>query len=563
MKMVLKIALALVMLAAVVAAFFGMPYCAVACKVQPAPTIAFLVVLLLTPVVGRFFCETMCPLGILQTAVNWLFHPKTHVRRVCTRLPVGRGQVLVRLGVLAILVVFAVLGLGGLAWSLTPYSILGKALAGFVPGLVLAGLVLVLAVIGKGRIWCNWVCPVGTVFTILAKKSVCKHQIGKGCGNCKACFNVPRGDAAPEAGGGTGADTVPRAALGRGVDQPPTLTRRETLQGVALLAAAEAVEKTTDGGFAVVSLPGVPERPQRVLPPGAVEANLFTATCVGCQLCVQACPGDCLKPSLKLKAFGQVELDFQKGHCLTGCPQKCASVCPAGAIRRFTTVRREDIHMGHAIWRKDRCIRTTDGVACTACSRKCPVNAIHIVEGFPVVDKAACIGCGACEHVCPSRPEPAIIVKGFARQRVVVPMGTDDLYAEMDALVRGDKALVVAKNGVIVSQKEGRGIAPILNASEAGDLKGAIVADKVIGRAAAAIAIVGGAIEVRTPLAAEGAKALLDSRGIRLVAEKTVPTILNRAGTGSCPMEAAVKGCDDPEQMVSKIKETLERIKAK
>ena len=205
MKMVLKIALALVMLAAVVAAFFGMPYCAVACKVQPAPTIAFLVVLLLTPVVGRFFCETMCPLGILQTAVNWLFHPKTHVRRVCTRLPVGRGQVLVRLGVLAILVVFAVLGLGGLAWSLTPYSILGKALAGFVPGLVLAGLVLVLAVIGKGRIWCNWVCPVGTVFTILAKKSVCKHQIGKGCGNCKACFNVPRGDAAPEAGGGTGA----------------------------------------------------------------------------------------------------------------------------------------------------------------------------------------------------------------------------------------------------------------------------------------------------------------------------------------------------------------------
>ena len=192
MKKILKIALALVMLAAVVAAFFGVPVCAVACKVQPAPTIAFLVVLLLTPVVGRFFCETMCPLGILQTAVNWLFHPKTHVRRVCTRLPVGRGQVLVRLGVLAILVVFAVLGLGGLAWSLTPYSILGKALAGFVPGLILAGLVLVLAVIGKGRIWCNWVCPVGTVFTILAKKSVCKHQVGKGCGNCKACFNVPR-----------------------------------------------------------------------------------------------------------------------------------------------------------------------------------------------------------------------------------------------------------------------------------------------------------------------------------------------------------------------------------
>ena len=219
--------------------------------------------------------------------------------------------------------------------------------------------------------------------------------------------------------------------------------------------------------------------------------------------------------------------------------------------------------MGHAIWRKDRCIRTTDGVACTACSRKCPVNAIHIVEGFPVVDKQTCIGCGACEHVCPSRPEPAIVVKGFDRQRIVVRMRSADLYAEMDALVRGDKSLVIAKNGVIVAQKEGRGIAPILTAAEAGELKGAIVADKVIGRAAAAIAVVGGADEVRTPLAAEGAKALLESHGIRFVAEKTVPLILNREGTGSCPMEAAVKGCDEPAQMVSKIKETLERIKAK
>ena len=63
--------------------------------------------------------------------------------------------------------------------------------------------------------------------------------------------------------------------------------------------------------------------------------------------------------------------------------------------------------------------------------------------------------------------------------------------------------------------------------------------------------------------AAEGAKALLESHGIRFVVEKTVTLILNREGTGSCPMEAAVKGCDEPAQMVSKIKETLERMKAK
>ena len=558
MKKVLKIALATVMFAAVVAAFFGVPYCAVACKVQPAPSFAFLVVLLLTPVIGRFFCETMCPLGILQSAVNRLFHPKTHVRRVCTRLPIGRGQLIVRLVVLAILVVLAVFGLSGIAWSVTPYSILGKALAGFVPGLAMLAVVLVLAAIGQGRGWCTWVCPAGTVFALLAKRSVCKHQVGKGCANCRACFNVPRaalgrgadkvglGDAAPEAGCGTG------------------VTRRETLRGVALLAAVEAAEKTTDGGLAAVSLPGVPARPARVLPPGAVDAALFTAKCVGCQLCVKACPGDCLKPSLDLKTFGQVELDFRKGHCLSGCPQKCARVCPAGAIRRLPTVRREDLHMGHAIWRKDLCIRTTDGVPCTACSRKCPVNAIHIVEGFPVVDKQACIGCGACEHVCPSRPEPAIIVKGFDRQRIVTKMSEADLVAEMKSrIVEQGQSSLSAMNGVIVGIEAGRGLEPLLRLLDGNKLKGALVVDKVVGRAAAAVCVAGGAKKVVGLLMSEEAKAFLTANGVAAEADKLVPKILNRDLTAGCPLERAVETLDDPNQMVSNLRTTIERIKAK
>ena len=49
------------------------------------------------------------------------------------------------------------------------------------------------------------------------------------------------------------------------------------------------------------------------------------------------------------------------------------------------------------------------------------------------MDKGACIGCGACEHVCPARPMPAIFVKGFEKQRVVRPMSKDDVAAELDA----------------------------------------------------------------------------------------------------------------------------------
>ena len=83
-KKILKTLVAAAMLAAVTAAFFGAPT-GLACRIQPAATVTFLAVLLLTPVVGRLFCECFCPLGILQSFANWLFHPKTKVRRVCTR----------------------------------------------------------------------------------------------------------------------------------------------------------------------------------------------------------------------------------------------------------------------------------------------------------------------------------------------------------------------------------------------------------------------------------------------------------------------------------------------
>lgn len=189
MKKALKIVFSLCMVAAVTAAFFGVPYCVLACKVQPSAAWPFLVVLALTPLLGRFFCETMCPLGVLQTFVNWASHPKTHVRRVCTRLPVTKPQRAVRLAVLALFAVLLAAGFGGVAWTFTPYSIYGKALALFVPGLVLFVAVLVLALFGQGRIWCNWICPAGTLFTLFARNPVCAHAIGKGCANCRRCFS--------------------------------------------------------------------------------------------------------------------------------------------------------------------------------------------------------------------------------------------------------------------------------------------------------------------------------------------------------------------------------------
>ncbi|MGN0855489.1 MAG: 4Fe-4S binding protein [Kiritimatiellia bacterium] len=402
MKKALKFLVAAIFLGAVTASFFGLPYVEWACKVQPSAAWPFLAVLLLTPLVGRFFCETMCPLGILQTVVNRIVRPHRHVRRVCTRLPVTKVQWGVRFGVLAVGAALVGLGCGGLAWSLTPYALYGKALTLFVPGVALFVIVLGLAAFGEGRVWCNWICPAGTLFTLLSRKAVCAHKVGPGCANCRRCLAKTGGDAGAAKEG---------------------ITRREALQGVAVLAAAEAVEKTVDGGYAPISLPGSPARPATVLPPGALARTAFERVCVACGLCIANCPEKCLKPSMKLATLGQPEMDFRYGYCRTDCTT-CSSVCPTVALTKLTREEKRNTHLGHAIWKKDRCIRTTDGVACTACTRKCPVHAIHIIEGFPVVDKTACLGCGACEHVCPARPLPAIFVKGFEAQRTVRPMPT-------------------------------------------------------------------------------------------------------------------------------------------
>ncbi|MCR5414324.1 MAG: DUF1893 domain-containing protein, partial [Kiritimatiellae bacterium] len=268
-----------------------------------------------------------------------------------------------------------------------------------------------------------------------------------------------------------------------------------------------------------------------------------------------ACPTGVLRPSHSGLTIGQPELDFGSGACNPDCDRQCAKACPVGAIAPLDGVLRRDVHVGRAVWHADRCLRSTEGVSCSLCVRKCPVGAIHIAGGVPVVDEVACIGCGECERHCAARPEPALVVEGDDVQRVVRPMSEDDLASEMKRLLREEGfAVATARGGVIARREKGRGIKPLLDLLDAGALRGALVVDRVIGRAAAAICIVGGARKVAAVLASADAAKMLERHGIPFSADETVPHILNREKTGGCPMEATVEGLDDPAAMVSALR---------
>ena len=165
--------------------------------------------------------------------------------------------------------------------------------------------------------------------------------------------------------------------------------------------------------------------------------------CVGCLACMVGCKmvndvpiGNYWNKTLRIgpnpKAEGagpdQVDLYFLTVQCQHCADPECVKVCPTGAIRLTDLAGKSSIQIGHAVWIADNCVVNTDGVECGNCARHCPSGAILMVPSdsedpnsvrIPVVNAERCIGCGACENLCPARPFSAIYVEGHERHRII------------------------------------------------------------------------------------------------------------------------------------------------
>ena len=121
--------------------------------------------------------------------------------------------------------------------------------------------------------------------------------------------------------------------------------------------------------------------------------------------------------------------------------------------------------------------------------------------------------------------------------------------------------LCLSKAGDVITDDR-RGIAPILELIEAGKhLSGYSAADKVVGRAAAALFIKCGIKEVYACVLSIGGKKLLDTYGIPCTYDTLTDRIINRKGTDICPMEKAVHDIDDIDGMYAAIKCEYERMR--
>ena len=321
--------------------------------------------------------------------------------------------------------------------------------------IIAAGTFVVLVVLAwrNGRTYCNTICPIGTVLGFFSRYSLFRPEIdAEKCTNCSlcsrkckaACINYKdhRIDYSRCVTCMDCIDSCKHGAIsykyrfGKKEIKETSETgntnnaRRSFLTGMGLVLVSSAVkaqEKKVDGGLAVILDKKVPARMTPLVPPGAKGLRNMRTHCTGCQLCVSVCPNQVLRPSTKLETLMQPEMSYERGYCRPECT-KCSEVCPAGAILKLTPADKSATQIGHAVWVGKNCIPLRDKVECGNCARHCPTGAITMVPSdaddadslkIPVVNVERCIGCGACENLCPARPFSAIYVEGHEQHRTI------------------------------------------------------------------------------------------------------------------------------------------------
>jgi ferredoxin len=453
------------------------------------------IILVVTLAAGRVYCSAICPLGILQDAiarVASLWPGRKQPQRRYTRPVTWLRQT-----VLWATVAGVVAGWAGvtLAW-LDPYSGFGRiASALFRPVLILANnlivgpgnaiglrslyrvdphwaaagvlaasafllVLLVVLVVWRGRLYCNTICPVGTLLGLIARRAAFRMQIEKSaCTKCAACLRICKAHCIDLRSGAidfsrcvacydcigacehdgigyrfawghaqTAGATVPRPAIPAPSGTVSDPARRAFIAGAATavvvslgasarLRAAPFARDSAPTGTGDPNRAGTGSHPRTICPPGSGGINRFLDRCTACQLCVSACPTHVLQPAWVDYGFSGLmkpRMDYTTAFCNFTC-RVCGEVCPSGAITLLDLAEKQVTQIGEAQFDESKCIVKVKGTDCAACSEHCPTKAVYTVPygdnlRLPKVNRDLCIGCGGCEYACPAQPEKAITV---------------------------------------------------------------------------------------------------------------------------------------------------------
>lgn len=418
-------------------------------------------VVLMTLTLGRVYCSTFCPLGILQD-IFIRFARRLNRRK---RFKYSKAPQWLQYSVLAVSIILLVAGYSMIIGDLLePFSNFGRMVNAFAMPVVIVsnnaasellarfglyflynvplhpegvgafslGLLFLVTVgylsMSEGRLFCNSFCPAGAILSLLTRVSMFRLVIDNDvCNDCLACDKVCKAqcidssskqiDFSACVGCFNCLSSCPEEAIKYERRTLPDLQpvkvnfnggRREFLKNVTLPTATLLVAPGLVQGGSILTGTAKP-----ITPPGSLSIRHFTSVCTACHLCVTACPTGVIQPSFMefgLAGMFQPKMDYTVNYCNYDCVI-CGEVCPTGAITPLEVPEKKLVQIGKSTFKKDDCVVVAKKKDCAACSEHCPTKAVHTIPyenglSIPEIDNDLCIGCGACEHACPVAPNP-------------------------------------------------------------------------------------------------------------------------------------------------------------
>ena len=426
-------------------------------------------VLILTLLYGRVYCSTLCPLGVLQDimiriakrinrrrrfrfkkhlyALHYtlfiftalfamagsvvflnLFEPFSNYGRIFSNL-ISPFVVLVNNGIAYII------GLFDLSF-IFQIQLLHISTISVIAPVIFFALVVYLSYC-HGRLFCNLLCPAGALLGLLSRLSVFKIVIDENnCEECGLCERVCKASCIKSSS--KGIDFAACIGCFNCIDVCPTVGisykrrwRKPSNASIGVLEGRRAVLKASVVPALGLLLPEIAKdsvseinqsrfeenHKHPISPPGSIGVERFSNLCTACHLCISSCPTQVLFPSFfdyGITGIFQPKMNYDVSYCNYDCVI-CSQVCPTGAILPLDSDSKKQVQIGKASFIKDDCIVVTKKKDCGACAEHCPTKAVEMAlyENtlmIPEMNDEVCIGCGACEYVCPAQPRKAIYV---------------------------------------------------------------------------------------------------------------------------------------------------------
>lgn len=396
-------------------------------------------VVILTVLVGRFFCGWICPLGACLDGADWLFFRRSRSFRRRDS-SVGRKNPIAWRNVKYYLlfgIVFASLLGSQFAYFLDPITLITRAFTfvffpivqlglnllgdaggvsskvarlasgalfprdvqyffrlNFLAALVLIGIVSLNSI--ARRYWCRNLCPLGALLALISKFAIIRRQVGGRCNNCARCisdcrmgaiYENPREYQATECiycydctrSCPTLATRIIPSIKSDGYRSKIDIRRRHVLQALGSGAA-----------LALLSRTNVAAKPSRVgnvktssefliRPPGALPEDEFVNRCIRCSACMKVCPTGGLQPAITEAGFAGLwtpVLVPRIGECTQNC-NLCSQVCSSQAIQPFEIPEKSYIYIGRAVIDRSQCIAWNSDRKCLVCDEHCSYHAVY------------------------------------------------------------------------------------------------------------------------------------------------------------------------------------------